>query len=151
MRIGGAMAFATVDRLSDRARARCGSIRDVSTEAERRIEGPDRRHRPRGGRRPTDRPGLTPLVLVADEAPGSRETCETILAKLNFAVAPVESVERALQLMSTLRPEVVVAKVRDASRLHDQKDVPVIEVTEALNDPNRLVDEIRRVLRARFA
>ncbi len=89
--------------------------------------------------------------MVADEAPGSRDTCEMILAKLNFAVAPVESVERALQVMSTLRPEVVVAKVRDASRLHDQTDVPVIEVTEALNDPNLLVDEIRRVLRARFA
>jgi hypothetical protein len=131
--------------------ARCGSIRDVSTDAERRIEGPDRRLRARGGRRPTDRPGLTPLVVVADEAPGSRETCEMILAKLNFAVAPVESVERALQVMSTLRPEVVVAKVRDASRLHDQKDVPVIEVTEALSDPNRLVDEIRRVLRGRSA
>jgi len=123
----------------------------VSSEAERRLPGPDRRHRARGGRRPTDRGGLTPLVVVADEAPGSRDTCEMILAKLNFAVAPVESVERALQVMSTLRPEVVVAKVRDASRLHDQTDVPVIEVTEALNDPNLLVDEIRRVLRARFA
>jgi len=120
----------------------------VSTESERR-EGPDRRTRPRGGRRPTDRAGLTPLVVVADEAPGSRATCETILAKLNFAVAPVDSVERALEVMSTLRPEVVVAKVRDVAQLRKHTTVPVVEVTDALSDPDALVDEIRRVLRLR--
>jgi hypothetical protein len=134
-------------RLRGRAALGCDSIRRVSSESDRR-GGPDRRSRPRGGRRPTDRAGLTPLVVVADEVSGSRDTCETILAKLNFAVAPVESVERALQVMSTLRPEVVVAKVRDASPLLNQTDVPVIEVTEALSDPDRLVDAIRRVLRA---
>jgi hypothetical protein len=105
--------------------------------------------RPRGGRRPTDRAGLSPLIVVADEASGSRDTCETILAKLHFAVAPVNSVARALQVMSTLRPEVVVAKVSDPSLLHEQTEVPVVEVTPALSDPDLLVDAIRAALRGR--
>jgi len=90
---------------------------------------------------------MTPLIVVADESPGSRDTSEMILAKLNFAVAPVESVERVLQLISTLRPALIVANVRDASPLRQQTDVPVIEVTAALKDPDRLIDAIRDALR----
>jgi hypothetical protein len=118
----------------------------VSTESERR-NGPDRRIRARGGRRPTDRAGQSPLVVVADEVPGSRETCETILAKLQFAVAPVDSVAMALRVMSTLRPEVVVARVSDVSALRAQTDVPVVEVTAALSHPDALVEAIRQALR----
>ncbi len=81
----------------------------------------------------------------------SRETCETILAKLHFAVAPVDSVAMALQVMSTLRPEVVVARVSDASALRAQTDVPVVEVTAALSNPDALVEAIRQALRRRTA
>ena len=109
----------------------------------------DRRHHSRGGRRPTDRPGCTPLVLVADEEPGSRTTCETILAKLNFAVAPVDSVAKALQVMTALRPEVVVAKVRDPELLQQQSMAPVVVVTDAMGDPDVLVEAIRSALRSR--
>jgi FixJ family two-component response regulator len=109
----------------------------------------DRRHHSRGGRRPTDRPGCTPLVVVADEEPGSRTTCETILAKLNFAVAPVDSVAKALQVMTALRPEVVVAKVRDPQLLQQQSMAPVVVVTDAMGDPDVLVEAIRRALRSR--
>jgi len=109
----------------------------------------DRRHHSRGGRRPTDRPGCTPLVVVADEEPGSRTTCETILAKLNFAVAPVDSVAKALQVMTALRPEVVVAKVRDPQLLQQQSMAPVVVVTDAMSDPDVLVEAIRRALRSR--
>jgi CheY-like chemotaxis protein len=109
----------------------------------------DRRHHSRGGRRPTDRPGCTPLVVVADEEPGSRTTCETILAKLNFAVAPVDSVAKALQVMTALRPEVVVAKVRDPELLQQQSMAPVVVVTDAMSDPDVLVEAIRRALRSR--
>jgi FixJ family two-component response regulator len=109
----------------------------------------DRRHHSRGGRRPTDRPGCTPLVVVADEEPGSRTTCETILAKLNFAVAPVDSVAKALQVMTALRPEVVVAKVRDPELLQQQSMAPVVVVTDAMGDPDVLVEAIRRALRSR--
>ena len=110
---------------------------------------PDRRARSRGGRRPTDRRGATPLVVVADEEPGSRTTCETILAKLNFAVAPVESLPKALEVMAALRPEVVVAKVRDAALLQQQSLAPVVVVTEEMSDPDILVEAIRQALKRR--
>ena len=120
----------------------------MSTNFDKRGRG-DRRRHPRGGRRPTDRPGATPLVVVADEEPGSRTTCETILAKLNFAVAPVESVAKALEVMTALRPEVIVAKVRDAEPLKKQSLAPVVVVTEAMGDPDILVEAIRQALRTR--
>jgi DNA-binding NtrC family response regulator len=88
-------------------------------------------------------------VVVADEEPGSRTTCETILAKLNFAVAPVDSVAKALQVMTALRPEVVVAKVRDPELLQQQSIAPVVVVTEAMGDPDILVEAIRQALRSR--
>jgi len=120
----------------------------VSINLDKRGRG-DRRRHSRGGRRPTDRPGATPLVVVADEEPGSRSTCETILAKLNFAVAPVESVAKALEVMTALRPEVVVAKVRDAEPLKKQSLAPVVVVTDAMGDPDILVEAIRQALRSR--
>ena len=119
----------------------------MSINLEKR-QGLDRRNHSRGGRRPTDRRGATPLVVVADDEPGSRTTCETILAKLNFAVAPVDSVTRALEVMATLRPEVVVAKVRDAEPLQKQTLAPVVIVTEAMRDPDVLVEAIRKALRS---
>ena len=109
----------------------------------------DRRGRSRGGRRPTDKRGATPLVVVADDEPGSRTTCETILAKLNFAVAPVESLPKALEVMAALRPEVVVAKGRDAELLKQQSLAPVVVVTEEMSDPDTLVEAIRQALRRR--
>jgi ABC-type Fe3+-hydroxamate transport system substrate-binding protein len=125
------------------------SIYAVSTNVEKRWV-PDRRVRSRGGRRPSDRRGATPLVVVADDEPGSRTTCETILAKLNFAVAPVESLPKALEVMAALRPEVVVAKVRgDASLLKQQSLAPVVVVTEEMSDPDILVEAIRQALRRR--
>ena len=120
----------------------------MSINLDKRGRG-DRRRHSRGGRRPTDRPGATPLVVVADEEPGSRSTCETILAKLNFAVAPVESVAKALEVMTALRPEVVVAKVRDAEPLKKQSLAPVVVVTDAMGDPDILVEAIRQALRSR--
>lgn len=84
---------------------------------------------------------------MADEEPGSRTTCETILAKLNFAVAPVESLPRALEVMAALRPEVVVAKLRDVALLEQQSLAPVVVVTEEMSDPDVLVEAIRQALR----
>jgi DNA-binding NtrC family response regulator len=120
----------------------------VSSNVEKRRIA-DRRGRSRGGRRPTDIPGATPLVVVADDEPGSRTTCETILAKLNFAVAPVESLPKALEVMAALRPEVVVAKLRDAELLKQQSLTPFVVVTEEMSDPEILVEAIRQALRRR--
>lgn len=118
----------------------------MSTDPERR-DGPDRRIGWRGGRRPTDIPGATPLVVVADEESGSRTVCETILARMNFAVAPVDSVARALEVMTTLRPAAVVARVRDAAPLRDRVQVPLVIVTPEMSDPDVLVSAIRDALR----
>jgi len=119
------------------------------TLVERR--GGDRRKRSRGGRRPTDSSGSTPLVLVADDNADSRTTCETILAKLHFAVAPVDSVDRALAVMATLRPEVIVARVGDASPLVNHANTPCVIMTEEMRDPDVLAEAIRRALRNRGA
>ena len=113
-------------------------------------KGPDRRRRPRGGRRDEDKSGVAPLVLVADENAASREMCETILAKLNFAVAPVDSLEKAAEVITTLKPDVIVAHARDTSALQraaSPDGVPFVTVTEEMRDPDKLVAAIRRVLR----
>jgi DNA-binding NtrC family response regulator len=129
----------------------------MSSDRERR-QLRDRRRWPRGGRRAGDLPGYSPLVLVADDDTDSAARCEAILAALRFAVAPARSIEEALSVMRALRPNLVVANLRDAGRLeremaknHVTAEVPVIIVTDALRDPMTLVEEIRRVLRARLA
>jgi DNA-binding response OmpR family regulator len=116
----------------------------------------DRRRHPRGGRRASDQPGSSPLILVADEDSRGRHTCEAILAKLHFAVAPVSSVDEAVGAFNTLRPDLVVAHVADVSKLRSAiwhagraADVPLIVVTERMREPKVLLDEIRRALRTR--
>jgi DNA-binding NtrC family response regulator len=111
----------------------------------------DRRVERRGGRRPSDAPGFAPLVLVADEDAASRELCETILAKLHFAVAPVSSIEQAILAVSTLRPDVIVAHARDVSPLQFAAwphRVPFVTVTAEMRGPDALVTAIRRAIRA---
>jgi DNA-binding NtrC family response regulator len=122
----------------------------VSTTLEHR-QGRDRRVDRRGGRRPSDAPGFAPLVLVADEDAASRELCETILAKLHFAVAPVSSIEQAILAVSTLRPDVIVAHARDVSSLQFAawpERVPFVTVTAEMREPKALITAIRRAIRA---
>jgi CheY-like chemotaxis protein len=113
--------------------------------------GTDRRKQSRGGRRAGDRPGFAPLVLVADEDASSRDLCETILAKLRFAVAPVDSIDKALSVIGTLRPDVIVVHARDTAALERAawpSGVPFVAVTDEMKDPDLLVDAIRRAIRA---
>jgi hypothetical protein len=114
-------------------------------------QGPDRRRLRRGGRRATDQPGYAPLVLIIDADPDSNERCEAILARLHFAVAPTRSIEEATRVMEALRPNLIVARIADAAALRQATgaDVPVILLADDLLDPERLVEEIRRELRAR--
>jgi hypothetical protein len=113
--------------------------------------GPDRRRLSRGGRREDDRPGFAPLILVADDDAASGDRCEAILAKLRFAVAPARDVQEATRILAALRPDVVVARLSDidALRLATPSDVPLIPLTENLQAPEALINEIRRVLRGR--
>ena len=71
----------------------------------------------RGGRRAHDRSGFAPLVLVADEDATGGDMCEALLATLNFAVARVDSVDKAVGVISTLLPDVIVARGHDVTPL----------------------------------
>jgi hypothetical protein len=113
--------------------------------------GPDRRSANRGGRRATDKPGFAPLVLIIDADEDSNTRCEAILARLHFAVAPTRSIDEARRVMEALRPNLVVARIADAAALRQVTgaDVPVVLLEGDLLDPEALVEEIRRELRAR--
>jgi hypothetical protein len=113
-------------------------------------QGRDRRREPRGGRRPHDKAGFAPLVLVADEDAESGAMSEVILAKLRFAVARVDSVDKAVTVLGTLRPDVIVARAKDLAPLQRAawpSGVPFVAVTEENREPEALVDSIRRAIR----
>ena len=112
---------------------------------------PDRRREPRGGRRPGDTPGFAPLVLVADEDEASGDMCEALLATLRFAVARVDSVDKAVSVISTLLPDVIVARARDVSPLQRAawpSGVPFVTVTDGLREPQALLNAIRHAIRS---
>jgi hypothetical protein len=113
--------------------------------------GTDRRKEPRGGRRPGDRAGFSPLVLVADEDFESGDMCEALLATLRFAVARVDSMDKAVAVIGTLLPDVIVARARDVSPLQRAawpSGVPFVTVTDGLRDPDALIDAIRQAIRS---
>ena len=112
-------------------------------------QGTDRRSRPRGGRRAGDQAGYSPLVLLVEENAENGARCEAILAKLRFAVAPAHTVDQAIRVMEALRPNLVVARVADAARLRKAtpSGVPFVALTDAHNDLEEMVEEIRRALR----
>jgi CheY-like chemotaxis protein len=125
------------------------------TETERRFAS-DRRRFARGGRRPTDKAGLAPLVLVADDDPCNSAHCEEILVGLRFAVAPAHSVDEALRVMRLLRPNLMVAHLSETARLEEElrsdpygADLPLITLDDGHPEAGALIEEIRRVLRAR--
>jgi CheY-like chemotaxis protein len=116
----------------------------------------DRRTSPRGGRRPADPKGYSPLVLVADNDAGNGARCVAILSKLRFAVAPVHSVEEAVRVMRALRPNLIVARLTDEPELRREMaadpslgEIPMVTLTAANDAPEVLVEEIRAALRRR--
>jgi hypothetical protein len=114
-------------------------------------QGSDRRREARGGRRPGDAPGFAPLVLVADEDANGGDMCEALLATRRFAVARVDSVAKAVSVISTLLPDVIVARGRDLSPLQRAawpSGVPFVTVTEDLGEPEALLEAIRQAIRS---
>src|SRR6476620_8262819 len=105
-------------------------------EREHQQRGPDRRRQARGGRRPTDIWGYAPLVFVVDARPRGRDACEAILAKLRFAVAPFDSVDQALKVVTALRPDIIVAAgeliepLRSGIAPKQDRDIPVVAIPE---------------------
>ena len=114
-------------------------------------QGGDRRRFPRGGRRPGDLIGFTPLVMVVDSEARRRDISEAILAKLMFAVAPVESAEKAMSVMRALHPEVIVAGSEDATKLRAELEadstVRIVVIDEQTRQTELLIEEVRRCLR----
>jgi len=125
----------------------------MSSDSERRGK-PDRRNTPRGGRRPGDPIGYSPLILVADEDASNGARCVAILAKLRFAVAPAYSVDEAIKIMRTLNPQLIVARLADEPELRRIMtedpaigDIPMVTMTAQNDDPAVLIEEIRAALR----
>ena len=104
---------------------------------------------PRGGRRATDKAGHAPLVLLVDQDETANARCEAILAKLHFAVAPTRTIDEARKVMDSLHPNIIVASIAEAAALRqaNASELPVI-ILDNMMDPETLVDEIRRELRA---
>jgi PleD family two-component response regulator len=126
----------------------------VTTHYDDRRHGLDRRRAARGGRRTGDRAGSAPLVLIADDDSGSAARSEAILCSFRFAVAPATSVDEAVRVMRALRPEVVVARLRDNERLRYEMrkdpltaDIPVVEINDGAVEPEQFVAEVRAALR----
>jgi CheY-like chemotaxis protein len=69
----------------------------------------DRRRVPRGGRRPYDRRGCHPPILVADGCEGARLPAVRYLARYNFEVAEAANGEEALQRIVATPPQVILA------------------------------------------
>ena len=124
------------------------------TQDQERRRGPDRRSTPRGGRRPEDIQGYSPLILVADDNANSGAHCVAILARLRFAVAPAHSVEEAIKVMTSLHPSLIVSRLKDATALRAQMasnpdlgNIPVVTLTPDNDAPQVMIEEIRRALR----
>jgi DNA-binding NtrC family response regulator len=116
--------------------------------------GPDRRRFARGGRRPTDRGGYAPMVVVIDDDLTRLDLSEAILAKLRFAVAPFATVEKAIAAMHALRPEIVVARTECVQQLRDRlpvdrdgRAIPLLPLTAELTEPSALIEALRQVIR----
>jgi hypothetical protein len=112
--------------------------------------GADRRRQPRGGRRPADVDGLSPLVMVVGDHGAVGDATGAVLAKLKFAVAPSPTVDDALRVLTTLRPDLIVANADAAARIRLEcpEHRAVLVVSDAMReDPYLLIDEIRSVLK----
>ena len=76
--------------------------------------------------------------------------CETLLGTLRFAVARVDSVDKAISVIATLLPDIIVARGNDVSPLQRAawpSGVPFVTVTDHLNDPDALMNAIRQAIR----
>src|SRR6476659_8908128 len=121
-------------------------------EERRRLQ--ERRTSPRGGRRPGDVQGYSPLVLVADDDANSGARCVAILARLRFAVAPAHSVDEAIKIMSSLHPTLIVTRLKNEAALRQHMasdptigDIPIVTLTSENDAPQLMIEEIRRTLR----
>jgi len=89
-------------------------------------------------------------VLVIDADYRRRQIAEAILAKLQFAVAPVGSIEQALSIVGELDPAAIVCRVRDTAVLRAAvaADLPIVNVADDMLAADVLIDALRAALRS---
>ena len=122
----------------------------MSSDTDRRSQT-DRRRAVRGGRRPTDLPGSTPLVLVVGSGANPQRASEAILRELRFAVAPAADLSEAIRVVEGLHPDLIVVRPDEAARLRAMiaVTVPVVEHDGDRADDSGLVERIRDAIRQR--
>jgi hypothetical protein len=122
----------------------------MSNTQERRSRS-DRRIVPRGGRRPFDVAGSTPLVLVVGDGSDIVRQSEAILTELKFAVAPAATVSDALRIAEGIHPDIIVARAEHASDLRAASSVtvPIVEYGGETAPDSSLVSRVRDALRKR--
>jgi CheY-like chemotaxis protein len=111
---------------------------------------PDRRFFRRGGRRPTDVGGFSPLVMVVESNEARRTITETLLASSHFAVAPVATIESALSICRGLAPSVIVCDAGEETRVRaglKPRDIPIVGTNIERDALDHLVDRIRAAVR----
>jgi hypothetical protein len=121
----------------------------MNARSDKRL-GSDRRRKPRGGRRATDATGTTPLVMVVDPDARRSDISEAILAKLRFAVAPVDSVDKAIVAIQSLNPEVIVSSEdvrRIVALVPAATGIPIVAIDEDTRTTDALIEAVRRALR----
>ena len=90
-------------------------------------------------------------MVVGDHSPAG-SLAEAVLAKLKFAVTPSENVGEALRVLTTLRPDIIVADATDAARIRIEapEHLSLVVLTGAMReDPQLLIDAIRETLRTK--
>jgi CheY-like chemotaxis protein len=116
-----------------------------SSPSERRAK-PDRRQAVRGGRRPYDEPGVTPLVLVVGNGDAPQRDAETILGKLKCAVAMASDANDALRVLESLHPDLIVTRPDAAPDLRGA-GIRIVEYEGDVADGPELVDRVLAALR----
>ena len=92
-------------------------------------------------------------MVVGDEA-AVGDAAGAVLAKLRFAVTPSATVDEALRVLQTMKPDLIVANAEAAARIRlecPEHRAVIVVSTEMRDNPQLLVDEIRSVLRANAA
>jgi len=89
-------------------------------------------------------------MVVGDHA-AVGDAIGAVLAKLKFAVAPSPTVDDALRILTTLRPDLILANADDAGRIRLEcpEYTTVLVVSDDMrDDPLLLIEEVRKVFRA---
>jgi DNA-binding response OmpR family regulator len=100
-----------VNKCAGTAVARLFGCQLMSSVERRAPGGPDRRRVPRGGRRPGDRPGKYPPVLIAESYETVRRSCARYLDTFHFDVREATNGEETLSAIAAELPRVILAEV----------------------------------------